>query len=238
MIFAINQSYDWCIKKHGLVPHFGVICDVGSHTVSYQTPDDASRFLIAAQVDPNTLRKYPKDRTFTFFQECAPADVLSPDADPDADALAKYLNGPKPVETMLREMARGQEWNIVYPTSTTPGALIYELDAFAFARVEWMGVDGCLTAGCVHPYKKIKTDVQRIVEGVTFTDDVTGAKSPAWDTTLPLARQVIEWQHLMAKWQARLVRGTTNIRKMIAHGDGPIPWMMKQRGLHVDCEAA
>lgn len=235
VIFAVNASYDYCIREHGLYPHFGVICDVGEHTAEYiPNPDDSSEFILSSQVCEATFSRLPKARTYVFHAEAHPASFSIM---PDQSGI-EQVGSDSPVERMLKDSYQGRDWTLLYPGSTTPQALIILLDLMGFHRVELMGVDGSMTDGRVHPYPKSRLDIQRVINGVVLTDPVTGEESPSFDTTLPLARQTMEWRLLMWRWCSLIEIGATKIKKIVAHGDGMIPWMMKQRGLHVDCEAA
>lgn len=226
VVFAINKSFNWCVE-HGVTPDFGVICDSGDHVVEYQDPHPGSEYIYCSQVCDGLLEKIPKDRTYLFHAETVKA-AFDGAGDDWKD---------QPVRRWLEANAKPTEWVILYPSSTTAGAMVPILNLLGFERVEFVGVESWIKGGRVHPYTKSRLDIQELYRDVVLTDETTGKTFGPFKTTLPLARQFMEWRALMQMWDDNIASGYTAVKQIVAHGDGPIPWMMKQRGWHVDCAA-
>ena len=212
-IAALNKSYDWLQFEHGIVADFALIGDVGVHCAEYQTPREETKFLYCSQAHPFV---FDKVRGFDVYVWHSPvtADCYSPPA--RHDNIAE--------RTMLKLFPAG---DFLFAGGGSTLGLVAPLifRALGFKRIETMGIDGCTVRGRLHPYEKSVTD-NKHVTSMKLIDPVDGEEYQ-YESTISMTRQVDEWPSLM--------ENMTDV-EIVAHGEGPIPWMMRKRGAHVSCQ--
>lgn len=230
-IACINTSYDAVMFDYGRVPDFGLIADVGFHTLDYITPHPDSIFIHCSQIHPMTLHKFNGYRTY-IYHTAVTKNAYKPGAAKIDDIAERTMYRLFPPE-------RGHVWVFVHGGSTLGLRAPIIFTMLGFRRIEVVGFDSCTSAGALHWHPKsvedLKTpigrsidDGRKIITGFKLIDPLDGEEYP-YQSTTSMARQVDEWPGLMEMLGDHV--------DIVAHGDGPIPWMMKKRGRHVECRS-